>query len=152
MACPQDSSPWPWVFQRCLSLWVVLLDLLLQLHSSLHKPSLCKARHRVQICFLQTKTPETASFLARGSNCKLPGPFGTHFPKSSLFTRDYQWFVLVAKLCNPSIYWEWGKVEGRKLQGERSMGENLQLPPATPSASTLPPHCCTEWCIDPALG
>lgn len=81
MACPQDSSPWPWVFQRCLSVWVVLLDLLLQLHSSLHKPSPCKARHRVRICFLQMKTPGTASFLARGSNCKLPGAFLNPLPQ-----------------------------------------------------------------------
>lgn len=66
---------------RGASLWVVLLHLVLQLHSSLHKPSLCKARHRVQICFLQMKTPGTASFLARGSNSKLPGAFLNPLPQ-----------------------------------------------------------------------
>lgn len=46
------------------------------LHCPLHKPSLCKARHRVKICFLQMeKIHGTTSFMACGRNSKLSVAF-----------------------------------------------------------------------------
>lgn len=139
---------------RGASLWVVLLHLLLQLHSSLHKPSLCKARHRVQICFLQMKTPGTASFLARGSNSKLPGAFLNPLPqvfalhqRTSVVHPGEWWPSSATQLFTGSGgRWRAGNYRGREAW------EKTSTPSATPSASPLPPHCCTERCINPALG
>lgn len=145
-----QSSPWLWGWPalrtaphchghfRGASLWVVLLDLLLQLHSSLYKPSLCETRHRVQICFLQRKTPGTASLLEYGSNSKMSGAFWTHFPKSLLFTREYQWFILVndGQALQPKYLLGVGEGGRQEITG----GEKHGRKPPTPSRH---PQCFT---------
>lgn len=87
------TSPWFHGHYRG-AFWVVLLDLLLWLHSSLHKFSPCKARHRVQICFLQMKKIiGTPSFMACSRSSKLSEAFFESTSISFLLTRGHKWFT-----------------------------------------------------------
>lgn len=97
MACPQDSSPLPWVFQRCLSLrcsWICSCSCIFLCTSPLYvkpgtefKSALCKWKHLELLASWHVEV--ILSYL---------GPFWTHFPKSLLFTREMS-------MVHPGEWW-----------------------------------------------
>lgn len=142
VTCPWTTPHFGW-FQR--HHWVIHWTNSYSYVLLLSGPSLCKARHRVKICFLQAEeNPWTTGFLAHGSNSKLFGAFTkTKTPLLSLCSslENVKDFILVNSIHSAPkyLYWEWEK----NWSGNYRREAYGRKPPTTASPALVHPFLLT---------